>query len=432
MNGQLPLILGMVMRWSVLLGLLPMAIMDSHAEETNAPTLPPVRSFSWPDIGDTRVMGVRVSAGAAQPSEGGSQGLVSLDGSGTSFAATVPLPASTTATNQNEFVVAPIPSYRPTFGWGLAFGTAYIYRPESVSADHPPWVTGLGAFYTDNGSWGGGAAHKMNWDEDQWRLLGALAYADLRYDFYGVGEAAGRGKESIPLRQTAGGGVLELLRGVGGHWYVGGRYTRANVQTGLDGDVEPLPPAFQHVPFKFDSQLSGLGLRVQRDTRDSTFYPTSGSLLDFDANFFASALGSDFEYQSYVLAYNHYFSIATHHVLAVRGYGQATGGDAPFFALASFGSGADLRGYTPGRYRDKLMVAAQAEYRWRVTSRIGVVAFGGAGSVAPEIGEFERLLPSIGFGFRFVIAKENNVSMRFDAAWGRDEHSVYIGVGEAF
>jgi len=78
------------------------------------------------------------------------------------------------------------------------------------------------------------------------------------------------------------------------------------------------------------------------------------------------------------------------------------------------------------------MFAVQAEYRWRITQRLGVVAFGGAGSVAPEIGKFDKLLPSVGAGARYVLAKKNNVSLRFDAAWGRDEHTFYVGIGEAF
>ena len=132
------------------------------------------------------------------------------------------------------------------------------------------------------------------------------------------------------------------------------------------------------------------------------------------------------------MAYNRYFELATNHVLAIRGYGRGTSGDAPFFSLASFGSGADLRGYSPGRYRDKLMFALQSEYRWRFTERFGLVAFAGVGGVAPEIGQFDELLPSIGTGLRYVLAKQNNVSLRFDAAWGRDEHTFYVGIGEAF
>ncbi len=76
--------------------------------------------------------------------------------------------------------------------------------------------------------------------------------------------------------------------------------------------------------------------------------------------------------------------------------------------------------------------AMQAEYRWRFTERLGVVAFGGVGSVAPEFGRFDQLLPSVRIGLRYVLAKQNNVGLRFDAAWGRDEHTFYVGIGEAF
>ena len=82
---------------------------------------------------------------------------------------------------------------------------------------------------------------------------------------------------------------------------------------------------------------------------------------------------------------------------------------------------ADLPGYTPGQYRDKL----QAEYRWGIGERLGVLGFGGVGSVAPEIGKFDKLLLSVGAGPRYVLAKKNNVSLRFDAAW-------YVGIGRRF
>ena len=61
-----------------------------------------------------------------------------------------------------------------------------------------------------------------------------------------------------------------------------------------------------------------------------------------------------------------------------------------------------------------------------------MVAFGGVGGVAPELGEFNTLLPAIGTGLRYVIAKENNISLRLDVAWGRKDHAFYLAVGEAF
>ena len=85
-----------------------------------------------------------------------------------------------------------------------------------------------------------------------------------------------------------------------------------------------------------------------------------------------------------------------------------------------------------GSYRDRFLVAAQAEYRHRFTKRIGAVAFGGAGSVAPDFGGWEKTLWSVGAGFRWVLAPKNNISLRLDIARGRDETIYYVGVGEAF
>jgi len=403
------------------------------AQTTNNPPSPaPTSELRRLNFDEVTVQGVRVSPGAGSYAGGGGQGPGSLDTPGVALPMSVASPAGGASSNKNEWVAAPLPSLNPTFGFGLALGAGYLYRPAWAGTNSPPWVTGAGGYYAQNGSWAAGAAHKMNWDEDHWRLLGGLAYADLRYDFFGVGAGAGEAGQSVPLRQTAGGGLIELLRGVGQHWYVGGRYVLARVQTSVETSDLNIPPSLAGLPLRLDTQLAAFSLRLQRDTRDSTFYPTRGTLFDVDASFFAPAVGSDYTFQNYAVAYNHYFTLATNQVLAVRGYGQVTSGDAPFFALASFGSGADLRGYTPGRYRDKMMFAVQAEYRWRFTQRFGLVAFGGVGSVAPDLSHFEQVLPSLGAGLRYVVAKKNQVSLRFDVAWGRDEHTFYLGIGEAF
>jgi len=88
--------------------------------------------------------------------------------------------------------------------------------------------------------------------------------------------------------------------------------------------------------------------------------------------------------------------------------------------------------YQPGSYRDRFVVAGQAEYRHRFTKRLGAVVFGGVGSVAPEFGGWEETLGSIGAGFRFVLAPKNNIILRVDVARGRDETIYYVNVGEAF
>ena len=146
----------------------------------------------------------------------------------------------------------------------------------------------------------------------------------------------------------------------------------------------------------------------------------------------SDAYGSDFNYQLYKFHWNHYREIGEDHVLAVRLAGKYAAGNVPFFLLPALGQGADLRGYVAGLYRDRILVTAQAEYRLRLTERFGIVAFGGVGSVAPAWDEFEEALPSAGAGIRWVLAEKNQVSLRVDVAWGKDDAEFYVGVGEAF
>jgi len=342
-------------------------------------------------------------------------------------------PGGSAANNgKAEWIAAPIPFLKPTFGWGVAGAVGCIYQPLPDQSAAPPWISGVGGFYTQNKSWGLGAGHKMNLDGDRWRLLFAGGFADLHYDFYGIGSDAGDSGQAVALNQRVGGGTVSVLRQVSGDWYAGLSYLCANSQTRLDSSATSLPPELSLQADELDASIGAVGVKLQRDSRNTQFFPTRGSLFNVTASFFDDAFGSDFTFQAYEISYNQYFSLATNHVLAARGYGRFTSGRVPYFALCSFGSKGDLRGYTPGRYRDKMMLAAQIEYRWRITARLGAVAFGGLGGVAPELDEFETLLPSAGVGARYVIAKQNNVSLRFDAAWGKNEHAFYFGIGEAF
>jgi hypothetical protein len=93
-----------------------------------------------------------------------------------------------------------------------------------------------------------------------------------------------------------------------------------------------------------------------------------------------------------------------------------------------------LRGYVPGRYIDRQMFATQLEYRLALPKRLGLVAFGGVGEVAPSVGKFngENLLPAIGTGLRFLLNKKYHVNLRIDIAQGKNEHTWSMSIGEAF
>jgi hypothetical protein len=122
-------------------------------------------------------------------------------------------------------------------------------------------------------------------------------------------------------------------------------------------------------------------------------------------------------------------------VLATNINAAAAAGDVPFWAIPSVGAGAyGLRGYTQGRYRDKLVTTAQAELRAHSQGRWGATAFGGLAQVAPDVDGLgnAEVLPAGGAGIRFQITKQYPMHMRADYAWGKNGGIFYFSVNEAF
>ena len=80
------------------------------------------------------------------------------------------------------------------------------------------------------------------------------------------------------------------------------------------------------------------------------------------------------------------------------------------------------------------MVATQVEDRVELPWRLGVVGFVGIGGVDPGVAEFRtsHFLPGGGTGIRFMLSKSYHVNLRTDFAWGKDNFTWGMGVGEAF
>ncbi len=335
----------------------------------------------------------------------------------------------TRARRNREFVVAPLPSRNPLMGWTLSLPAMMLYKPASATAEDSTWITGAAAFYAENKSRGGGAFHKMSLGGDRWRLMGAAFIADLKYDYFGIG---GDPDTSIPLDQSMSLLLAEALRSVYPGLYVGLRATLSTTEVSLELPEDILPPGVAPPELGREFDLATMAPRIQYDSRDNQFYPASGSLLEGTLSIGRDSFGSDVDYERYKFEYNHYRTPWSKGVFAARAALEYVSGDAPFFLYPAFGSGADLRGYQTGSYRDRFLIATQAEYRHRVTPRLGAVIFAGVGTVAPDFGDWGKTLGSVGAGIRWVIAPKNNMSLRFDVARGRDDAEFYMGIGEAF
>jgi Omp85 superfamily domain len=329
-----------------------------------------------------------------------------------------------------DLLVAPVPLSNPASGTGLAVGAIAFYNPNGEPRQ---WISGVGAVYTSRGTKGIGAYHSMSLGHDLWRLTGAISYVDAHNHYYGIGQDAGNRGEIMNLVGNDFTFQVELLRRVFPHGYFGVRYRL------FDANEEPHDPSTPTLPAPPADQLksiqSAIGPSLTYDTRDSSLQPRSGAYITSVWLFGVRALGDSFAHNRLRMSAAGYFPLATRTVLAVRGSLCAAGGDAPYYDLCLFGSSNDLRGYPSGRYRDRASWATQAELRQRVWSRWGAVAFFGIGGIAPSFGDIfthGNVLPAGGVGVRYQPFKKNDVQLRLDFAAGKDEHAVYLGIGEAF
>jgi hypothetical protein len=330
-----------------------------------------------------------------------------------------------------DVVVAPIPISNPTLGTGLAVVVMPFYH---LGEGSPLSNTVLAAGLLSSGTWGVGAAQSTRLRGDALRVDGFLGYVEAHYRFYGIGADAGESGVSVPVVQKGSMFAPELLFHVGGRTFFGLRYRGMRVETAVEGSAGLLPPAIAAaLPGSITIMSSGFGPKVTFDTRDNDMNPAAGVLADFRTNFAAEAFGSDFDYQTYELSGNTYHR-AGRGVLALRAYACQASDRTPLFDLCLFGSGSDLRGYEAGRYRDRAMLAAQAEYRFPLAGRFGGVVFGGWGKVAPSFGDMgEQIdLPSVGAGVRWLASEKARVNLSVDVARGRDDTSVYVYVKESF
>ncbi len=333
---------------------------------------------------------------------------------------------------RGEFVVAPMPMVNPTIENGLALVAGYLYRVDIDDRTTPPSASAVAGFKTSNGSWAAAFVQSLHLGHDRFRLLGVAAYSDINYEYFGIGQSAGSAGLSIELNQAGSVAMVEGLVRVAPNWYAGARYQILDM-TVATGSVEipggPTLPALDA-----DLRTASLGPRVAYDSRDNQFYPRRGMEVEGIVNLYGKAVGGKRTYQIYQGSVNRYHGLGARNVIAWHVGVCGADGSVPFYDLCLLGKNKDLRGYTIGQYRDRAMVAAQAEWRSEVWWRFGAAAFVGAGEVARDFEsmKWKDMLPGSGAGLRFTLAKRNHVNLRVDYAWGKDSRALYIGVAEAF
>lgn len=338
----------------------------------------------------------------------------------------------TGAVGGGEWVLAPMPMINPTLDNGGAVAIGYLYRLNAADQATPPSLSMASGFATSNSSWGVAGVQTLHLGNDRVRLLMLGSYADVHYDFFGIGQSVADASRPIELNQRGPVALADALVRLRPHWYIGARY-KIMKMTVTTPEVA-LPDGLTISSRDADMRTAGLGPRLELDSRDSLFYPTSGSQLNLLAGFHGNAVGGVRTYQVYEGWLNRYHAVGSRDVVAWHVGACGAAGDAPFYDLCLLGKNQDVRGYPVGQFRDRVMLASQVEWRTQVWSRLGGVVFAGLGTVGPSIQKvaLDETLPGAGLGLRIMLARRNHVNLRVDYAWGRRSRALYIGVGEAF
>lgn len=263
------------------------------------------------------------------------------------------------------------------------------------------------------------------------RISGSLQWQEFPLPFYGIGDDTPESaREVYTPRGTE--AVLGVAQRIHEAWYVtaGVRHVDQVITPDAAGRLRT-------------SSLTGTrgGVSTEwsagllTDTRDNLFAPQRGSVSQLSYARAGRGAWSDFTYGTLRLDARTYRTVAPGHVLALQLQVVRVDGAAPFDQLALVGNSDILRGYARGRYRDRSVSAAQAEYRSPFRHRVGGVLFAGAGVAAPRLADLTShpLLPTYGAGLRVQLDARQRTGIRADYGRGRDGASgLYIGFNNAF
>lgn len=182
----------------------------------------------------------------------------------------------------------------------------------------------------------------------------------------------------------------------------------------------------------YSTFTTGVGLKVQYDTRDNLTATRHGCLLMLEQRFCPRFMGNDYAFSYTSFQANWFKNVWKGGVIAANYHTRISYGNVPWSMMSSFGGSNNMRGYYEARFRDKCEMDIALELRQHVWRRNGIVVWAGAATVAPKISRFRsrHILPNAGIGYRWEFKHLTNV--RLDFGVGKGETSFIFSINEAF
>ncbi|MET4080769.1 outer membrane protein assembly factor BamA [Pedobacter sp. UYP30] len=335
----------------------------------------------------------------------------------------------------------PVPSFGYSQETGLQFGVGAIYSFYIDRKD----TTNRSSNFSTTATYSTKRSYNFSLFGDVWtkgnryHILEEIRFKKLPFSFYGLGNNTKAADEDKLIQQ-----LIKLNFDLE-------KNTAKNAYTGVSvgfedyafDDKNPggILDSGKNILDKDGGHVLYVGLSQSYDTRNSNNYPTKGFFgrvtYQYAPNVFG---GQNFEGSKIGLNLRNFWRLGNRFVLGAQGiYNNVLSQNTPFYLLPQLGNDEIMRGYYSGRYRDKNLLALQAELRYRYNNRFGAVIFAGAGTVW-GISEFsvDNFKPNLGGGLRYFFDPAKGLSIRIDYGIGekrpaeKRQSGLYISLAEAF
>jgi len=327
--------------------------------------------------------------------------------------------------------ILPTVHYSTESGFGLGAEVLYPFRfPGSLPSTQISEMRAKGRV-TFKGESRLELGSSLYWDDGDHYVKSRLSHLGTSERFYGIGPDTPESNKEIyrPRRLQ---GYVELFHQVLPYFRAGVRFEMEFFEfREVSPDGQLSAPEFARTT---GETVLGTGVALDWDTRDQRYSPTQGLYYQFFGMLFDDALGSDFDFTNFNVDLRNYFTLAPHHVLATQVFLFGVTDDPPFWRYASLGGRTHSRGYHRDRYLDKVLLAAQAEYRGPLLWRFSLSPFAGLATVRSSLSKMslDFLRPTVGFGFNLHYRGNSAIAARLDTAFGQEGVQFELGIGNAF
>jgi hypothetical protein len=343
---------------------------------------------------------------------------------------------------RNKLLVFPLAAYSAETAFGIGFATAYIFKTKKSDTLIRTSTIPTGLIYTTRNQIIIGIGGNIFFPNEKYVLRFENTASKFPDRFWGIGNNSKQEAEEVYSYSQF---LInpQLLRRVYKRLFVGGVVELQKIF-----DVEYVSKGvFENSPIygKSGGLSMGLGAVISYDTRNHSYAPNKGSVVQISVLDFNHLWGSDFQHSILRFDVRKYFKTAPHQVLAFQLTGTFTDGQTHFRNLGILGSSTMMRGYYAGRYKDNHALALQAEYRFPVWGRFGGVTFASAGRVSDRVQNFsfDKLKYALGAGLRFALIKNEKLNLRLDYGLGFNDDNnqntfklnstnLYVLISEAF